>query len=105
MTQNMTPGSPETGPGDDPIARLKAGLDADELFAMTARLPQKHRDQMLREVAAKREILDLWESVAEPIRCTGWDSGYSDGQMAALKPVIAALAAVYVPSGSSHSTT
>ena len=42
---------------DDPVARLKSGLGADEHFATVARLPQKHRDQMLREVAAKREIL------------------------------------------------
>jgi len=48
----------------------------------------------LREVEAIRAILGLYEE-AEPVRCTDWDSGYSAGEMAVLKAVIAALAVVY----------
>jgi hypothetical protein len=46
---------------DDLIAFLAARLDEDEHFAKIARLAQKHREQMLREVAFKRAILAQWE--------------------------------------------
>ncbi len=43
---------------DDLIAFIAARLDEREHFAKTARLAQKHREQMLREAGAMRAILD-----------------------------------------------
>lgn len=42
---------------DDLIAFVTARLDEREHFAKVARLAQKHRDQMLREVGALRAII------------------------------------------------
>ena len=107
MTPRLTPERPETGGDADPIARLKAGLDADEHFATVARLPQKHRDQMLREVAAHREILDKYEATEAYCR----DRQYAEGTWAifiardAWKQAALALASIYVSPGGSRSTT
>ena len=82
---------------DDPVARLKSGLGADEHFATVARLPQKHRDRMLREVAAKREILGKYEATEAYCR----DRQYDDGAWAAIiardtwKQAVLALATAY----------
>ena len=46
---------------DGAAAFLNARLDEREHFAKTARLAQKHRGQMLREVAAGRAFLALTE--------------------------------------------
>lgn len=42
---------------DDVVAFVTARLDEREHFAKTARLAQKHREQMLREVEAMRAVV------------------------------------------------
>ena len=53
--------------------------------------------RLLREVKAKRAILDVWAGTAKrgTRRPDDWCDGYADGERAALKPIMRALAAVY----------
>jgi hypothetical protein len=55
---------------DDLIAFVTARLDEREHFAKIARLAQKHREQMLREVEAGRLLLRQFELRGNSVRAT-----------------------------------
>ena len=133
MTPKLTPEKPETAPDDDPIARLKAGLDEDEAAALAAGSCDYYDDvdecvpmaderkhmlrqtpaRVFREVAAKREILDLLdraaryrdEVFARPEPRSISDEMRAVTTMMTLEAVVKLHADVYVSPGGSLSTT
>lgn len=97
---------------DDLVARLKAGLDADEAAANAVRPDQDYADSMhqerqdpartLRRVAAKREIIGMWEEQAAYDLPEGVHEGRDPDERAAdeavkdaLYDVLKVLAAAY----------
>ncbi len=65
---------------DDLTAFVAARLGEREHFAKIARLAQKHREQMLREVEADRCLLAEWQKAeADPAVDDQWNAGLAAG--------------------------
>lgn len=83
----------------DPIEFLEARLDEDEAWAEDAPSQERPRDpddpaRVLRDVAAKRRIIAMYEAPAYG----GWDPAdraEASGRREGLREVIRALASVY----------